>query len=141
MELLLPQFVRGEWSPESIAEQQLGLAVMLLEMSTQPCFKFLGHWQVRTAGLRLHCADRSRGRVNTLPDADNVFCEVHIRLAKRECLTDPQAEHSRNRNDCAEWLWCIGDDSPHFIISEATRLSPDVITGQGQVCKAKSPHA
>ena len=54
------------------------------------------------------------GSVNTLPNANDFLCEVHVAATKGKSFADTQPEHSRNRNDCAEWLGSVSDNLPHF---------------------------
>src|SRR6516165_3475315 len=110
---------------------------MPLEMSPQPGLQLLRHGQVRAACLGLHTARYPRDSINALSDTDDVLCEVHVTDAKRESFANAQAEHRRNRNDCAQWLRAIGDDSPHLRIGAANRLFLHSLTRQGQVCKAE----
>jgi hypothetical protein len=112
---------------------------MPLEVSTQSRLQLFRHGKVRAARFGLYTADRSRGRVNALPDTEDMLCEVHVYPTECGGLTDPQAKHRRNRNDGAEWLWRIGDDSLHLIIGETTRLLPHALARQGQVCETEIP--
>jgi len=71
-----------------------------------------------------------RGSVNALPNADNMLGEVNITDAKREGLTDPQAQNGRNGKNRAEWFWGSPDHLSHFFIRETALLFPDAFAWQ-----------
>jgi len=72
---------------------------------------------------------RPRGRINALPNTDDLACKIQVTDAKRQNLTDAQSKNRSYSQYSAERFRCSGDDFPSFL-SEAALLFFDSLTRQ-----------
>ena len=109
---------------DALCDWQKAVRSCRLASTAEHAGEFLAgrHWSICAAGPRLYRLRQPRGRVNALPNTDDLACKIQVTDAKRQNFTDVQTKDRSYSQYSAERFRCGGDDFPSFLISEAALL-------------------